>query len=139
SEDDQSLVAVVAFGQFKAVLGGDITGFADNDYRDIETSVAPKVGRVDVYKVHDHGGRLSTNAAWLAAVHPRVAVISTGTGNHSGSPAQECLDRLHRAGVKTYWTEIGSGAAPEPGLDVVGGNVLIDVAPGATTYTVRTS
>lgn len=36
--------------------------------------------------------------------------------------------------MKTYWTETAQGE-PESGLDVVGGNIVVEVAPGATTYT----
>ena len=40
-------------------------------------------------------------------------------------------------GLKTYWTETGNGADPEAGLDIVGGNIVVEVAPGAGTFTVR--
>jgi hypothetical protein len=40
-------------------------------------------------------------------------------------------------GVKTYWTETGNGAEPEAGLDVVGGNIVVEVSPGASTYTIK--
>jgi hypothetical protein len=49
----------------------------------------------------------------------------------------DCLERLHKSGVKTYWTEVGNGAEPELGLDIVSGNIVVEVAPGASTYTVR--
>ncbi len=55
NENDLSLVSVVRFGKFDAVFGGDLSGFAGNGYKDIETSVAPKVGQVEVYKVNHHG------------------------------------------------------------------------------------
>jgi hypothetical protein len=45
------------------------------------------------------------------------------------------LERLHKHNVKTYWTETAQGE-PESGLDVVGGNIVVEVAPAATTYTV---
>src|SRR5439155_23786311 len=40
NENDESLVARVSFGTFRAEIGGDLSGFAKNDYADIETSVA---------------------------------------------------------------------------------------------------
>ena len=139
SEDARSVVAVVSFGEFKAVLGGDLTGFADNEYVDIETSVASKVGQVDVYKVHSHGSRYGSNRAWIETLRPRIGIVSTGIGNHYGHPSREALERLHRAGVKTYWTTAGNGVEPEPGMDVVGGNIIVEVEPRAKTYTVRTT
>lgn len=61
NENDLSLVAVVRFGNFDVEIGGDLSGFAEGSYEEIETSVAPKVGQVEVYKVHHHGSPYSTN------------------------------------------------------------------------------
>jgi hypothetical protein len=48
NENDLSLVAVVHFGPFIAELGGDWSGFQTQNYQDIESSVAPLVGPIDV-------------------------------------------------------------------------------------------
>jgi hypothetical protein len=59
-------------------------------------------------------------------------------GRNLRHPTLECIERLHIAGVKTYWTETGAGVAPEPGLDVVGGTIVVEVQAASTsTYTVR--
>lgn len=137
NENDESLVALVSFGNFRAEIGGDLSGFSDNSYADIETSVAPKVGQIDVYKVHHHGSRYSTNTAWLQAVNPRIGIVSTGTGNSYNHPTEECIERLHNAGVKAYWTESGNGVPPEDGIDIVGGTIIVEVPAQATSYTVR--
>jgi len=136
NENDLSVVAVVRFGSFDAVIAGDLSGFESDSYLDIETSVAPKVGPVEVYKVSHHGSKYSSNDTWLATLKPKVGIISTGVGNKYGHPTQECLDRLHAAGLKTYWTEIGEGVEPEPGFDVVGGNIIVEAAPGSSNFTV---
>jgi len=138
NENDLSLVAVVRFGKFDAVLAGDLSGYDENEYRDIETTVAPKVGQVEVYKVNHHCSRYSTNEAWIRTIHPRVAVISASgnIGRKHQHPTIECLERLHAAGVKTYWTEKGGGAPPEEGLDVVGKNIVVEAAPGGSGFTV---
>ncbi len=139
NENDLSVVATVEFNGFRAEFGGDLSGDETNTYQDIETSVAPKVGKIDVYKVHHHCSSHSSNATWFSTVQPRIGIISTGTGNTYGHPAPDCLERLHKAGVKTYWTEVGAGATPEPDLDVVAGTVVVEVAPGAKEYTVTRS
>jgi beta-lactamase superfamily II metal-dependent hydrolase len=136
NENDLSVVSVVRFGNFVAEFGGDLSGFQTSSYQDIETSVAPKVGRIDIYKVHHHCSAYSSNDTWLQTTHPRIGIISTGNGNTYHHPTDECLERLHKAGVKTYWTEEGNGAAPEPGFDIVAGSVTVEVAPGASEYTV---
>src|SRR5215813_12735716 len=65
-----------------------------------------------------------------------IGIISTGNGNTYGHPTLECLERLHKAGVKTYWTETGNGADPEPGYAIVGHNIVVEVAPTATSFSV---
>ena len=65
NENDLSLVALVKFGDFEAAIGGDLSGFSASSYLDIETSVASSVGQIEVYKVHHHCSRYSTNDAWL--------------------------------------------------------------------------
>lgn len=134
NENDLSLVAVVTYGGFRAEIGGDLSGYHTDNYEDIETSVAPLVGPINVYKVHHHCSRYSTNEAWLAATKPQIAIVSTGDGNRYGHPTLDCLERLHKAGVKAYWTERGEGADPDPGFDTVSGNIVVEV--GSDSYTV---
>lgn len=137
NENDLSLVALIEFGGFRAEIGGDLSGEQTGSYKDIETSVSSKVGRLDVYKVHHHCSAYSTNAAWLTTTKPTIGIISVGVANNTyGHPAESCLERLHQAGVKLYLTEVGNGAAPDPHLDTVAGTVLVEVAPGDTKYTV---
>jgi Predicted hydrolase (metallo-beta-lactamase superfamily) len=138
NENDLSVVAVVSFSGFKAEIGGDLSGEKTGDYEDIETSVAPKVGQVDVYKVHHHCSAYSTNTSWLTTVQPRIGIISVGDGNSYHHPTEECLERLHNAGVKLYWTEKGD-ATPDPLTDIVSGTVIVQVPPKAATYTVNYS
>ncbi len=136
NENDLSVVAHIKFGGFDAEIGGDLSGFKTGSYEDIETDVSSKVGEIEVYKVHHHGSAYSTNDTWLATTKPIVGIVSTGNGNTYGHPTRECLERLHTAGVRTYWTELGAGTSPEPGQDVVGGNIIVQVEPGATQFTV---
>jgi beta-lactamase superfamily II metal-dependent hydrolase len=136
NENDLSVVAAVRFGNFDAVIAGDLSGFKTGSYEDIETSVGPLVGQVEVYKVNHHGSAYSSNDAWLGIIKPKIGIISTGAGNTFGHPTQECLDRLHAAGLKTYWTEVGNGADPDPAVDFVGKNIVVEAIPGSWTFTV---
>jgi competence protein ComEC len=137
NENDMSLVSVVHFGKFDAVFGGDLSGMDANQYADIETSVGPKVGEVEVYKVNHHGSRYSSNEVWLKAIHPKIGIISCGDGNSYRHPTAACLTRLHASDVQcVYWTERGNGAQPHPPQDKVGGNILIEVEPGSTKFKV---
>lgn len=125
-ENVLSVVLKVSYGEFDAVFGGDLSGANSGSYKDIETTVGPQVGPVEAYKVHHHGAATSTNAAWLAALQPKIAVISVGNGNTYNHPVASTLTRLHDANVRTFWTETGSGVAPNPTWDhVASGQVAI--------------
>ena len=134
-ENAKSVVLKVSHGAFDEVLGGDLTGDGSTD---VETTVGPQVGDVEVYKVHHHGSRYSTNDNWLAAITPEVAIIQVGDGNTYGHPTAEALARLHARGVYTYWNEIGSGVSPDPQWDTVADEtILVEADPGETQgYTV---
>lgn len=137
NENDLSVVALVRFGEFEVAIGGDLSGYNHNSYHDIESSVAKSVGQVEVYKVHHHCSRYSTNDAWLDTTLPKVGVISAGVGNGYGHPTEECLERLHAVGTKTYWTSVGQGAVPEEGMDIVAqGTIVLEVTPNATSFTI---
>jgi len=137
NENDLSVVATVRFGNFDAVIAGDLSGFKTGSYEDIESSVAPKVGQVEVYKVNHHGSAYSSNEVWLTTLKPKIGIISTGSGNTYNHPTQECLDRLHAVGMKTYWTETGNGVEPDPTVDFIGKNILVEATPGSWTFTVN--
>ncbi len=132
-ENALSVVLKVTYGAFDEVLGGDLVGSGN----DVETTVGPAVGDVEVYKVHHHGSAYSSNNAWLAATTPEVGVISVGDGNSYGHPTADALSRLHAANVHTYWTETGAGVAPNPSWDKVGGTIVVQADPGdGAAYTV---
>jgi competence protein ComEC len=58
-----------------------------------------------VLKVAHHGSRTSSTADFLAAVHPRLAIISVGAGNSYGHPNPETLVHLARAGAAVVRTD----------------------------------
>lgn len=136
NENDRSVVAVVRFGRFDAVIGGDLSGFNESHYKDIESSVADDVGRVEVYKVNHHGSRYSTNETWISTIKPRIGIISVGDEVDHNHPTKECLKRLHDAGVRTYWTHSGTGAQPKSGWDFIGQDIVVQYAPSGSEFTV---
>jgi hypothetical protein len=72
----------------------------------------------------------------LATTKPTIAIISDGDGNTYGHPTEDCLERLHSVGTKTYWTEHGNGAEPAPGWDTVSGTSVVSVDLAAGQYKV---
>jgi beta-lactamase superfamily II metal-dependent hydrolase len=139
NENDKSVVALIFFEDFRAEIGGDLSGFKANDYEDIETGLAHDVRRVEVYKVHHHGSAYSSNEAWIKELHPRVGIVSVGVDNRYEHPTLECLERLHDAGVKTYWTTKGGGVEPLDGMDFVGGDIIVEVDKHSHRFTVSSA
>lgn len=60
---------------------------------------------VEALKVSHHGSRDDGLAGVLAVLKPRAAVISVGTGNDYGHPAESTLRQLSEAGARTYRTD----------------------------------
>jgi beta-lactamase superfamily II metal-dependent hydrolase len=85
-ENDRGVVLVMRFGTFDASFGGDLPGFVASGHKDIETSVAGGIGRVEYYKVHHHGSATSSNSTLMATLRPRVATMSMSATNGFGHP-----------------------------------------------------
>jgi len=62
--------------------------------------------RADVLKVGHHGSAYSSTPAFVAAVHPHVALISVGRHNLFGHPAPTTLATLSTAGATIYRTDV---------------------------------
>ena len=97
--NDESLVLKVTLGQTSALLEADAE-------RPTERLLATENPAADVLKVAHHGSAGSTNDYLLQAVHLKFAVISVGARNVYHHPRPEVLNRLQRAGVLTYRTDL---------------------------------
>ncbi len=105
-ENANSVVLRLSYGNFSMLFTGD----AETETEDlIMESAAPL--RAQVLKVGHHGSRHATSARFLEAVAPEAVVISSGAGNRYGHPTQQTLDRLQRAGVKVYRTDLNGEIA----------------------------
>jgi competence protein ComEC len=101
-KNNDSLVLRLKYGERTLLLPGDAEKQAEKAMLDEngETTL-----RADVLKVGHHGSKNSTTPGFLAAVRPRVAVISAGEDNPYGHPNAELLERLAAAGVRTLRTD----------------------------------
>lgn len=92
--NEASVVFLMQFGSFTALLTGDIPG-------NMEMNVAVPAW---LLKVSHHGSRYSTSADFLRAVHPGSAIISCpGTVDH---PHAETIARLQAQGSWIWRTDI---------------------------------
>ncbi|HUD72718.1 MAG TPA: DNA internalization-related competence protein ComEC/Rec2, partial [Dongiaceae bacterium] len=99
--NDQSLVLRVVAGTEAALLTGDIEADVERMLLDRGRSLS-----ASLLKVAHHGSRTSTGSEFLEAVGPRAALISVGAANPWGHPSETVLERLRRAGVAVFRTDV---------------------------------
>ena len=61
---------------------------------------------VDVLQVPHHGSNTSSTTGFLAATSPSLALLSRGSENRYGHPADEVIKRFDRAGIKMMDTAL---------------------------------
>ena len=100
--NNDSLVVRLRYGGRTLLLPGDAEKQVERAILavDGESAVA-----ADVLKVGHHGSKNSTMPEFLAAVKPRIAVISAGEDNPYGHPSPELIHRLESAGVEVLRTD----------------------------------
>lgn len=139
NENDLSLVSIVEYEGFRAEFGGDLSGNRGNGYEDVESRVAPAVGEIDVYKVHHHCSRYSTNAKWLEETRPSVAIISVGASNNYHHPSPECIRRLERDHTRSLYSTANTAGSTWTGpAGAMPGTVVLEVEGGTGGYRVLT-
>lgn len=99
--NDYSVVLLIRFGTFRALLLGDAPVAA-------EEWIAARHGaavRAQVLKVGHHGSATSTGNVLLRTVRPALAVITVGRRNRYGHPEARVLERLARSAVSVLRTD----------------------------------
>ena len=99
--NDNSIVLRATYGNRAILFVGDAEREEEADLMGLD----PRLLRADVLKVGHHGSQTSTGRALLAAVAPRVAVISVGARNRFGHPHPNTLQALDDAGVEVWRTD----------------------------------
>jgi beta-lactamase superfamily II metal-dependent hydrolase len=124
-ENAKSVTVKISYGAFDALVGGDLTGSTE----DMETGIANSVGEIELYKVHHHGSRYSSNATFLGVTRPLASFISVGFDNTYGHPTSETLARLANVGSDVWQTE-------DPATSRKIGHIELTTATGST-FTVK--
>jgi len=97
--NETAIVSLLEFGNFRALLTGDIGA-------EQEGEIAQELEGVDILKVAHHGSKYSTSEEFLEKIKPALAVISVGASNRYGHPTSEVLERLRNLGVEILRTDI---------------------------------
>ena len=111
--NDNSLVVAIRYRGRAIVFAGDLEAEGE------DALVGGGLGHVDVVKVPHHGSPTSSTAAFVAATHPALAVISCGRGNHFGFPAADVIARWRAAGAEVARTD--EDGAVTVTIDATGG------------------
>ncbi|HXY68794.1 MAG TPA: ComEC/Rec2 family competence protein [Gemmatimonadales bacterium] len=123
--NESSVVLTVEYGAFRAVLPGD-AGLA----MESASGVAGRIGPATVLKVAHHGSRSATGPGWLAALAPRVCVVSVGP-NRYGEPDAGVMAALGRSGCEVYRTDAGGTVT----VETDGTAVRVRAGPRETAFT----
>jgi len=97
--NETSIVLQLSFGNFDALLTGDI------DF-DVEKQVnlSRQRGEIEVLKIAHHGSKYSTGEEFLKKIKPQLAVISVGK-NSFGHPTKEVIEKLRDLDIKILRTD----------------------------------
>lgn len=101
--NNSSIATLITSNEFSIFAGGDLEP-------PVQQILVKDVTPVDIYKVCHHGSRYQ-DLAFMAALHPRISVISVGVGNTYGHPAVQTLEALTRLGSEVVRTDIDGAIA----------------------------
>jgi len=100
ASNDDSLVLRITDGRMHFLLPGDAQQRSEDELVGKHAPLA-----ADFLKLPHHGSKTSSTEAFLAAVAPRVAVVSVGDANPFGRPAETIIERYAHDGVRLLRTD----------------------------------
>ncbi len=98
--NERSVVVKLTFGTQDLLLTGDMPDTVERQLIEQDVDLA-----AEVLKVGHHGSGHSSIPEFLQAVQPVLAVVSVGTKNTYGHPAQRVLKDLDRVGAQVARTD----------------------------------
>ncbi len=98
--NDNSVAFILQYRSFRMLFTGDAGASAERRFLNEGVDL-----KVDVLKVGHHGSAYSSSPDFIAAVHPRYAIISVGRHNLFGHPASSTIETLQHLGAAVYRTD----------------------------------
>ncbi|MEK7111870.1 MAG: MBL fold metallo-hydrolase [Patescibacteria group bacterium] len=98
--NDLSIVSILRFGGFEALLTGDLSPKATQQILEKDL-----IKDVDYIKIPHHGSKNGLTLELLEASKPEIAVISVGRKNFYGHPHKEVLEMLESYGLRVLRTD----------------------------------
>jgi competence protein ComEC len=98
--NDNSIAFVLHYKHFRMLSTGDVGVAAEQRFLNEGVDL-----HADVLKVGHHGSAYSSSPAFIAAVHPKYAIISVGRHNMFGHPAPSTIETLQRFAARVYRTD----------------------------------
>ena len=92
-----SIVILIDYKDFEGLLTGD----ADNQVQPYTESTS----EVEFLKVPHHGAKTALDKAFTSKLSPEISVISVGSRNRYGHPAQNTIDLLKSLGSELHRTD----------------------------------
>jgi competence protein ComEC len=134
-ENNYSIVLKMVYGNTSFLFTGDAEEIPEKEMLSAGYDLD-----ADVLKVGHHGSSYSTSDKFLTSVSPKYSIISVGTGNQYGHPAQSTLDKLTAAGVEIYRTdESGTIIATTDGSTISFDKKSSPVKPNAPPVTPKST
>lgn len=101
--NNTSVVFRLDYGETSFLFTGDAEKESEEE---ILASAFRRQLQADVLKLGHHGSSTSTTQEWLNAVSPDMAVALMGADNDYGHPHRETLQKLQKAGIKLYRSDL---------------------------------
>lgn len=100
NKNNYSTVLKVSFGEMDIIMTGDAEKKVEQDI--IESGINLDA---EILKVGHHGSDTSTSEAFLDAISPDYALISTEVGNKYDHPIKVTMDNLKSRNIEVYRTD----------------------------------